>query len=163
MRRKDRVRSGVRKRVASGGVRSCGMFEGEWWGAEQEFGWGEPFDEAHASSAERAVPERLGAGMFCGLRWIWLREQPGGVQQAEAEWQEQSPSPVGEEPKLRMRMKPRGSRWRRKRRRNSSTGRVRRRCLLACAESRQRKGKLPCSRATSLRLEMATRWVYPLR
>jgi len=97
MRRKDRVRSGVRKRVASGGVRSCGMFEGEWWGAEQEFGWGEPFDEAHASSAERAVPERLGAGMFCGLRWIWLREQPGGVQQAEAEWQEQSPSPVGEE------------------------------------------------------------------
>jgi hypothetical protein len=66
-------------------------------------------------------------------------------------------------PKLRMRMKLRGSRWSRKRRRNSSTGRVRSRCLLACAESRQRKVTLPRSRATSLRLEMAMRWVYPLR
>src|ERR1019366_4685303 len=66
---------------------------------------------------------------------------------------------LARKPKLRMRMKPRGSRWRRKRRRNSLTGRVMSRCLSACEESRQRKVTLPCSRATSLRLEMATRWV----
>jgi hypothetical protein len=46
---------------------------------------------------------------------------------------------LAKKPKLRMRMKPRGSRWSRKQRRNSWTGSVRSRCLLAWAESRQRK------------------------
>src|ERR1700688_1692550 len=97
MRHKDCVSSGVRKRVASGGVCSCGMLEGQRRRAEQELGWGEPFDEVHASSADRAVPERRGASMVCRLRCIWLREQLGAVEQAEAEWQEQSSSSVGEE------------------------------------------------------------------
>ena len=62
-------------------------------------------------------------------------------------------------PKLRMRTNPGGSRWSRKRRRNSSTSRVMSRFLLPCAESRQRKVMLPSEKATSLELEMATRWV----
>ena len=66
---------------------------------------------------------------------------------------------LARKPKLRMRTKPGGSRCSRKRRRNSSTGRVISRFLLPCAESRQRKVTLPSARATSLWLEMATRWV----
>ena len=62
-------------------------------------------------------------------------------------------------PKLRMRTKPRGSRWSRNRRRNSSTSRVMSRFWLPWAESRHWKVTLPSERATSLRLEMATRWV----
>src|SRR5271156_4875623 len=66
-------------------------------------------------------------------------------------------------PKLRMRTKPGGSTWSRKRRRNSSTARVMSRFLLPWAESRQRKVMLPSESATSLELEMATRWVYAPR
>ena len=66
---------------------------------------------------------------------------------------------LARKPKLRMRTKPRGNRCRRKRRRNSSTGRLMTRFLLAWAESRQRKLTLPSERATSLELDMATRWV----
>src|SRR6266496_5456526 len=66
---------------------------------------------------------------------------------------------LARKPKLRMRTKPRGSKWSRKRRRNSSTGRVMSRFLLPWAESRQRKVTLPSESATSLELEMATRWV----
>jgi len=58
-----------------------------------------------------------------------------------------------------MRTNPGGNRWSRKRRRNSSTGRVMSLFLLPWAESRQRKVTLPSARATSLLLEMATRWV----
>ncbi len=70
---------------------------------------------------------------------------------------------LARKPKLRMRTKPRGSRCRRKRRRNSSTGRLIRRFLLPWAESLQRKLTLPSERATSLLLEMPTRWVYAPR
>src|ERR1035437_6317879 len=62
-------------------------------------------------------------------------------------------------PKLRMRTKPGGSRWSRNRRRNSPTARVMSLFLLPWAESRQRKVTLASERATSLLLEMATRWV----
>ena len=66
---------------------------------------------------------------------------------------------LARKPKLRMRRKPRGSRCSRKRRRNSSTGKVISFFLLPWAESRQGKVTLPWWSATSLWLEMATRWV----
>lgn len=70
---------------------------------------------------------------------------------------------LARKPKLRMRTKPRGSRCKRNRRRNSSAVRVISFLLLPWAESRQRKVMLPSWSAISLRLEMATRWVYAPR
>ena len=61
---------------------------------------------------------------------------------APSNWKQTGNNParrrLARKPKWRMRTKPFGSRCSRKRRRNSSTGRVMRRFLFLCAESRQR-------------------------
>lgn len=66
---------------------------------------------------------------------------------------------LARKPKLRIRTKARDSTCSRKRRSNLWEARVIGLVLLPCAESRQRKVTLPSSRARSLELEMATRWV----
>src|SRR5258708_7826610 len=119
---------------------------------------------AESRSTTRIVPPQT--GQFQSER-VWSVDGDAGVAALSCDppssWKHNGKSVdrflLARNPKLRMRTKPGGSRWSRKRRKNSSTARVMSLFLLQCAESRQRKVTLPSERATSLPLEMATRWV----
>ncbi len=63
MRHGDSVRAGAGKQVEVGTVGSCGTLTGQRRRAKQELSCGEVFDDVHGAAADRAVPERCGAGM----------------------------------------------------------------------------------------------------
>src|ERR1039458_1481041 len=64
---------------------------------------------------------------------------------------------LARKPKCRIRTKPPGSTCSKNRRKNSSTGKLRSRCLFLCAESRQRNVTLSSTQETRRRLEIADR------
>jgi hypothetical protein len=63
MRHRDSVRAGAGKQVEVGTVGSCGTLAEQRRRAKQELSWGAVLDDVHGSAADKAVPERNGAGL----------------------------------------------------------------------------------------------------